>query len=408
MRLPLHHLRDSLYRSALIISLSSVVRSAFGFLFWLIAARLYALEEVGVASAVISSLALVVSISRLGLDQSLTRFIPSGNRDRIFVTSVVVTTLTALAIGIGLVLSIDFVAGDLGLVKENWLAYLIFVASSSIVSIELVTFIALRKSEFGLLQSLLGGSRVLFLIPLAFMGAMGVVTSELLGSIVIAAVSAVVLVRLGFKVSRLDASFLKGSFRYSAGNYIAGLTAILPVQIMPLMIMGVLGPAYTATFYLSFMLFQLLLVVPNSASTSLFVEGSHGVDIRIESRKTIRFSFLLLTPLVCLMLLFGRDMLGFIGSDYVRDGLDFLMVISLSSYFVAITSTYFSVLKIANRVKDLAVMSALLMSLILLSSLLFVQWYGIVGVGYSWLLSYGIFAAIAGCRFSRVFRESSC
>lgn len=42
--------RDPLYKNSVFMMLSSVTNAGFGFFFWMIAARLYSAEDVGLAS----------------------------------------------------------------------------------------------------------------------------------------------------------------------------------------------------------------------------------------------------------------------------------------------------------------------------------------------------------------------
>ncbi|NMB86238.1 MAG: hypothetical protein A4E44_02064 [Methanosaeta sp. PtaB.Bin018] len=66
-------LSDPLYRNSLFMAFTSVFNAGCGFFFWMIAARLYTVEQVGLATALISALGLVVLLSRLGFDVSAIR-----------------------------------------------------------------------------------------------------------------------------------------------------------------------------------------------------------------------------------------------------------------------------------------------------------------------------------------------
>ena len=68
------YLADPLYKNSFFLVLSRVINVACGFFFWMIAARLYSVEDVGLATALISSLGLVILFSRFGFDFSLIRF----------------------------------------------------------------------------------------------------------------------------------------------------------------------------------------------------------------------------------------------------------------------------------------------------------------------------------------------
>lgn len=68
-----HHLRDPLFKNSLFIMLTSVSSAGFGFIFWMLAAKLYSPQDVGIATVLISSMALLILLSRFGLDFSIDR-----------------------------------------------------------------------------------------------------------------------------------------------------------------------------------------------------------------------------------------------------------------------------------------------------------------------------------------------
>lgn len=70
------HLSDPLFKNAYFLMLSSITSAGSGFFFWLIVARFYPAEEVGLASAIISAMGLIGMLSLLGFDISLVRFLP--------------------------------------------------------------------------------------------------------------------------------------------------------------------------------------------------------------------------------------------------------------------------------------------------------------------------------------------
>jgi len=76
------HLKDPLYKNSFFIMLTSISTSGFGFVFWMLAAKLYPKEDVGIATALISSMTLLVLLLRFGLDQSIIRFFPEGRQKR--------------------------------------------------------------------------------------------------------------------------------------------------------------------------------------------------------------------------------------------------------------------------------------------------------------------------------------
>ena len=53
------HLNDPLFKNAYFLMLSSVTSAGSGFFFWLIAARFYSTENIGLASAIIAAMGLI-------------------------------------------------------------------------------------------------------------------------------------------------------------------------------------------------------------------------------------------------------------------------------------------------------------------------------------------------------------
>ena len=75
--------RVSLYRNAVYLMLDNAIPALSGFAFWVIAARLYSAENVGIASATISVTGLLVAFSTLGLGNTLIRFLPNAREQTV-------------------------------------------------------------------------------------------------------------------------------------------------------------------------------------------------------------------------------------------------------------------------------------------------------------------------------------
>ena len=152
------HLRDPLLKNSLFIMLTSISGAGFGFIFWMLAAKFYPAEDVGIATALISSMALLVLLSRFGLDFSIIRFFPTNDKSRIFSTSAIITTSFAVIFGAVFIAGVDILSPELGsLLKppRNAALFLIFLAASSVTALTGISFIAIRKAAFQFLQSII-------------------------------------------------------------------------------------------------------------------------------------------------------------------------------------------------------------------------------------------------------------
>jgi O-antigen/teichoic acid export membrane protein len=177
------HLDDPLYKNSFFILLTMFISGLFGFIFWIIAAKFYSQEDVGLSTALISTVTLISLISYLGLDQSIIRFFPKGDKLKILTTSTIIITLTTVLFGVIFVASINLLSPKLAIIQNYLIPYFVVLVAFSLTQPTAQTFIALRESKYYLYQNIFLGSRVL-LIFLPFLGKMGIFLSFGISSII--------------------------------------------------------------------------------------------------------------------------------------------------------------------------------------------------------------------------------
>lgn len=381
-------LKDPLFKNSLFIILSSLESAVFGFFFWFLAAKLYTVEEIGFATAMISSLGLLNSISRLGVDQSMIRFFPEMDRNRIFWTSALFTALVSAILGSIFVSFIEFFSPSLIALKKILPIYILFLLFYSITATNSSCFIAMRRAEIDFVQKMLLGSRIMMLIPLTFLGTFGIFFSiGFAYSIATAFSFSFLMFKFGFKFSWIDIKFLKDSLRFSAGNYFANLLGTMPSMLMPIIVLNILGAEQNAIYYIAYTIGAFVFIIPASFGTSLFVEGSYGEPMRKKTIKSLIGIYALLLPAVLAVLLLGENLLAFLGKHY-GSGLPLLRIFAITSLFAPLISIYTTIKRVQKDLKGLIAMSLLLSSLLIFLSYLLIILYGTIGVSYAWFFSY--------------------
>lgn len=387
------HLQDPLYRNSFYILLTLVSGAVFGFIFWIIAAKIYSQQEVGINTALISAVSLIAVISFLGLDQSIIRFFPDKHKFTILYTSSVVIMISTILFGIIFILGVDLWSPELALIKNNLIAFFISLVAFSLTTPTANAFIALRKSKYYLYQNLLMNLRVI-LVLIPFLGTLGIFLSFGISSLLAIIFSYILLLKIierkdKEKFLKFDRRFLRESFHFSAGNYFFMLFVTIPIYLLPILVLNALGSGQTAYYYISYTIASFLFMVSAAFSTSLFVEGSHGESLRKNAIKSLLAIFSILVPLSLFIFVFGGYILGLFGKDYVN-GLDLLRVMVISSFFYSICQVYFSIEKVQNNIRDLIIISLFIFILLLGLSYYFMFNFGILGVGYAWIISYFI------------------
>jgi len=392
-------LKDPLYRNSFFIVLTSITNAAIGFFFWILAARLYSSDELGISIALISLISFPIVLSRLGMDQSLIRFLPKGHKNRIISTSLVVPTVLALLFGTIVLIGIDFFAPSANIVREYAVEYLIFLAAVSLLGTAGQAFIAMRKSEYYFIQSLIMNSRILLIFPLVFLGSIGVFSSVGISSILGFLISLIILSKLGIRLTKPNKEYLRSSLEYSLGNFASALLMTTPFVIIPLLILGTLGAGTTAYYYIAYNFAIMLLIIPNAFGTSILVEGSHGESLRLGTIKSLKATFFLLIPMVVIIFIFGEQILSIIGREYTG-GFDVLRLMALSTFFSTINSFYFSIKQVQKEIKTMIYLSALYFILLLGLSYSLIG-LGLIGIGYAYLFSSAIVAILIGVQAKR-------
>jgi O-antigen/teichoic acid export membrane protein len=313
-------LKVPLYKNSIFLMLKEFATYGFGFLFWIIAARLYSAEGVGIATALISSNIMLATFSGMGLDSLLIRSFPdSKDKSGIFSTCIIVTTIFAFLLGVIFILGINIWSPKLNFQKFEYIfIYMLFLVANSLLTIILTTFIAMRRTEFNFLESLVVGLRVIILFPLISIGATGIFGAYGISFVLAILVALIIIHRLDLKPSfKIDVRFLREGFYFSAGNYVSWLLITAPNLIMPIMVLNTLGARETAHYYIPFSIASLLFIIPTAISTSLFVEGSHGESLGKTASKSLIAAISILIPGVLLLDHFGRWLLGLIGNNYI-------------------------------------------------------------------------------------------
>lgn len=391
-RLIVRFARDPLYRNSIELMFTSFFNSGCGFFFWIIAAKIYTVEEVGLATALISFLGIVILVSRLGFDFSIIRFLPTNDKARVFGTCLSITTMASILVGTISILLVEFISPSLAFLKVPVyaLAFLFIVVVNSVASITGNAFVADRKANKYLFQNIFMSFRILFLIPLAFLGTFGIFGSVGLSYLLASFFALIVLQRSIASIRPgVDADFLKKSFRFSNWNYASSILSVAPTLLIPLMVLNLLGVEEAAKYYIAFAIGNLIIIIPNSLGTSLFVEGSHGEGLRKNVARSAGASFVLLIPTVLAVFLFGDRLLGLINEDYI-EAFNFLRILAISGFLVVVYSIFIPIQNVRMKVGSILRLNALRFILLLGLSYVLIQQYGILGAGYGWIITYGI------------------
>ena len=385
-----------LYSNAFYLMLNTAVMALCGFFFWMVVARFYTEAEVGFGSATISAISLIATISLVGLNTSLIRFLPQADKPQELInTCYTLSSLVSLVVAVVFIVGLGFWSPALAFIQQNAVftaALIVFALLWTLSSLVDSTFIARRRAGFVLSKNTVYS---VLKIPLPillvlFFHTFGIVASWGIAIAIALAISLFFLlpkVQNPYKpVPNLKLSLIKDMWRYSGGNYLTNLLSASPAFILPLMVVNLLGAEQNAYFYIAWAMAGLLFAIPAAVSQSLFVEGSHFEDkLRESVIKSLKFTFLLLVPAVIVLILLGKWLLLLFGQSYLLNALKLLWILSLSSLPLSINYLYSCILRVKSRIKELMAIWGFMAISVLLASYLIMPATGIMGIGYAWL-----------------------
>ena len=132
---------------------------------------------------------------------------------------------------------------------------------------------------------------------------------------------------------------------FSLGNYLGKILALVPEYYLPLIITNTLGAEECAYFYIAWILSSILFMIPRLASHLLLAECSHNPErIRDYSIKTLKFSNIMLLPIIIGIFIFGEHiLLLFFGEEYARKSVGILLILCISSIPYSFNATYLAI-----------------------------------------------------------------
>jgi O-antigen/teichoic acid export membrane protein len=393
--------KDSLYRNSIYLMLNVGIMAVLGFFFWIINARIYTTEQVGLGTTLISVMTLISSFSILGLDNGLIRYLHSSNRKSEEInTSFTIVTLMSIVISVIYLIFLKTFSPKLFFVRENIffsLLFILFIVFSSLNVISENVFIAYRSSKYVLIKNIVFSIAKLILpfILIAF-GAYGIFMSVGI-SLVIAFGFGLLFLILKYNYSfkpTINIDILKKITKFSLGNYIAGFLGGFPALILPILITNKIGASYTAYFYMDMMVVGLIYIIPVATSQALFAEGSYNeLELKNHLKKAIKIISIIIIPAILIAVFLGKYILLAFGKDYSIEGLILLRLLALSGIFISINSVIGTILRVKHRIRVLIYINFINTIIILGLSYLFLS-KGLLGIGFAWIIGQGLVSLI--------------
>jgi O-antigen/teichoic acid export membrane protein len=401
-----HHM----IRSAQSLMLNTVLGAALGLVFWFAAARLYASDQVGRDSALITSMISLCAFCTLNLQNLLLRFLPSRPHPaRAVLGAYGIAALATTAGAVALVVIMPAVSDEFEMFSARPAVAVIYVAGAvawTLFALQDAALTALRKAAWvPVKNTTYYALKLVALLPLAAIGAThGVLVAWLVP--VIAMLLPVNLLMFRRVIAPHARDWASGDeratgetitrrafLRFAAQDSAGGLLNLAALTLLPLLVVALLGSAANAYFFIPFTIvvtFDLLFL---NVAASLVAEGARDeAALPVLVRSIVRRFFPPLLVGVGVLLVAAPLILAPFGAEYARQGTGVLRLMALASVFRATLALFVALSRLQRR--GGAILAAQLTFSVLLVSLIFVlaDRRGLEGVALAWLCATAVVA----------------
>jgi O-antigen/teichoic acid export membrane protein len=405
------HFDDPLYRSAMTLMANTVATSAFGVVFWVLAARTYPTEVLGQDGALVASMIALSTIAQVNGVSAVWRFLPGmgARTSRALLLAYGLSAAAALVISVLFVVAVPRIDDDFRFVSANFTlaaTYVIGMIGWGVIVIGDAAMTALRRARWVFIENLVFAAAKLAALPLLFGIATGhgIYLAWVLPVLLIAPVSNWLIFRRAIPshvASHPRASTATERFTrrrlvaFLLQDYAGTVMSQGAHTLLPLLVVGLLGSRANAYFFVAWTLvfaFDLLFL---NAVTSLTVEGVLREDSVAElARGAIRRLIVPLVAASVVLILLAPVLLIPFGPEYVREAAPVVRLLACASVFRAVLYLFSALCRLRGRGRPLVVIEAgVLLGLVALTATL-VPRLGLEGVALAWLITHAVLALV--------------
>ncbi|WP_435747061.1 lipopolysaccharide biosynthesis protein [Nocardioides sp. SYSU DS0663] len=348
---------DRMLTNSAMLLATSALMAGFGALFWVLAARLYPAETVGVAGAIVAASDTLALFAQLGLNIAMVHTMPRSRHQAADVaTAMLVVGSAAAVFALGYVLLLPLTSPRVHEVLGGPWGWALFVGLVAATAVNMLTdnvFLAIDRvrSYLWLNGLLLGTTKCLLPSLLAGAGALGLYGSAG-GAALLCAVASVVVIfrRLPRRTRWRPSQELRGARGFAGAGYVTVVLALTPQLVLPLLVVNELGSAATAYFFVSLQVVALQNAVVVAVGNAMYAESERHPHRRtgIVRRGGVTMAVVCVLSAGAVWLV-APLLLHVFGPEYAAEGTSTLRVLSLSVVGLGLSYWAAMRLRLAHR-----------------------------------------------------------
>ncbi len=383
---------NTIIKNSIFLIMTNLFSLAIGFFFWMIATRLYTPDDVGIISAILSSMSLIAVISSVGLPMALTLYLPANTKDadKIINSSLIVCIIISITISLMFLLGIDIFAPKLKMILRNLELMIVFVMTTTMATVSLLIggiFVAGKKSSFHMIkENIFGITKTVLLVMMPGLGAIGIFISWSMGLTVAIIIGFILMFKLWrYRPMTTFDPIIKKMAKFSVGNYIAGIFYNLPKFIFPIIIVDTISADSAGYFFIAMTIAGLFYGVPEAIAGPFLADSYNKEKFWINVDSAIRFDMYILIPGLLLLMIFGRSILGVFNPNYAIHSFNTLMILAVTSIPISLITTFNMINNAQKKVVTVIKIDAFVATTTIVLSIILMKAWNIEGIAISYL-----------------------
>jgi O-antigen/teichoic acid export membrane protein len=389
----------SMLESSLHLIGGKVATMGLGFVFWLVAARLFSVGDVGLAAGAVSAVMLCTQLALVGIGSAVIVHFPASRQapSRLLDPAFTVVAISgAAAAGVFVLVASSFFE-ELGVVASDPLFAAAFVLMSVLGTAGILfdqVSTALRRGDQALLRALaFGGLTVALLAAVATLtdagGAVtifstwvgGALAACLLGSVQLRRSLGRYRYRPGLALPAVRRLLLTG-----LPNHALTLTERGPGLMLPIIVTELISPAANAAWYTAWMMAWVVFIIPIQVGMTTFAEVAHRPESLPDLvRHAIRSSVLLGGAAAVALAAVAPLVLSVLGSTYASAGATPLRILVFAVIPLTFVQAYFVTCRSTERLAEATCVGLVSGAVSVAGGALAATAHGLNGMAVVWL-----------------------
>jgi O-antigen/teichoic acid export membrane protein len=372
---------------------------ALGFLFWLLAARLFPADKVGLTAGVVSAMMLCTQLALLGIGSAFIAYFPRHQLKpaALVDTAVSIVVLSSLVAGAIFLVTASFSFHELRVVGGSALYVVMFLAMCVFGTLNILldqVSIAIGRGGQVLTRNVVfGGVTVVLLLALHTLAhdasSLALFSLWIGGGIGACALGAGQLWRAleGYRYRpRIERELRAPLVRVGLPNHLLTLTERAPGLILPILVTELLSPTQNAFWYAVWMMAWVVYIIPISMGMALFAEASHRPESLARAvRSGVGTSLLFGVVSAAAIALLAGPLLGLLGSRYAAGGTTPLRILLVAFVPLTLVQVYFASCRATGKLSEAIVAGTVSGVVAVGAAALVARSGGLAGMAWTWV-----------------------